>query len=176
MRSGVRLVLWDWLGTLCSNDVLAHSRFVDLKFRGFVPEDLDWKDLSDSNLFQVKNFLKRYPYHKISATWFLVDRFTQSGVFQVVVSNGLRSSILPYLDAYNPFEMLLTSEEFEPKPALEMPLHAMRSLGVSDMSEIILIGDSLVDEATAKALKIRFFKIGEYYQSAYSIAKDLCLF
>lgn len=170
-----KLVFWDWVGTLYCNDLLYKSRLKNLSSRGCLNSDIDFSALSFNEFLRIKQKFKDFRSMKVPFTWFLVHSFTKLGVAQVIISNGLESLILKELSDYNPFDLILTAERFNPKPDLSMVTYAMEHLNIQNKEEILLIGDSLIDKKVADNLGVEFFKITDYYQSAYSIAKQLDL-
>lgn len=173
MNIPYKLVLWDWLGTLFCDNYFYEIYILDLMNRGKIPSDYDFNCLDFQSSLNLKSKLKEYDGTKIPTTWWLVDRFTEIGVAQIIVSNGLRRFIEKELYEYNPFDLILTSEKFEPKPAIDMPLEAIKYCGIENKDEVLFIGDTLTDQNTARQFGVRFFRIEEYYYSVYEIAKTL---
>lgn len=171
----VKLIFWDWMGTLFCNNLLSHSRLSNLIEKKILRPDIDFDKLSFSDSLILKSHLKKYPSLKNPFAFWLVNQFTSLDVFQVIVSNGSSSDIFKKLGDYNPFDLILTSESFSPKPDPSMLLYAMDVLSINSVNDIIFIGDSLTDKNTASKLNIKFFQITDSFSSCYFIAKDLSL-
>lgn len=171
----VKLVFWDWMGTLFCNNILYRSRLSNLIEKKTLKQNIDFDQLSFSDSLIVKSHLKKYPLLKNPFAFWLVDQFTFLDIFQVIISNGFSSDIIKKLGDYNPFDLILTSESFNPKPDTSMLLHAMDVLSINSTDDVIFIGDSLTDKNTASKLNIKFFHITDPFSSFYFIAKDLSL-
>lgn len=170
-----KLVFWDWMGTLYAHDLLRVSRLKNLILDGSIKSDLDLDNLDFHDAVLIKNELKRFKGSKIPFTWFLVNAFSKADVFQVIISNGVEESILSCLDDFNPFDLVLTSDRFNPKPNVEMLEFACETLNFFEKDKMLFIGDTLVDQKVAENFEILFFRITDYYESAYKIAKELDL-
>ncbi|WP_342262167.1 HAD-IA family hydrolase [Alphaproteobacteria bacterium endosymbiont of Tiliacea citrago] len=168
-----KFVFWDWMETLFSDSLLYNVYLKNLIQKGEVSSDLDFDNLNFKDAFFIKTKLKKNKGVKIPYAWFLVNDFLKSGAIQVVVSNGTEKSILRELKDFNPFDLILTCEQFDPKPSLSMFEYAMNQFNFHKKDEILLIGDSFVDQKVAQDLGISFFKINDPYLDFYNIAKNL---
>lgn len=145
----LELVYWDWSGTLFSRDIDSYPNY-DLIKNNCVRCDLKKK----TGLSTV--------------AWFLVDCFLKKGIKQVIVSNGLKKNILKCL-RNNPFDLILTAEEYEGKPSVEMLQCASEKLNIFDKIKMIVIGDERVDEMVAKKYGVKFFDINNSFECGLNI-------
>lgn len=150
------LVFWDWAGTLVVNNINMFSGAPEVK--------------SDVALLDLK---RRVCINKIA--WYLVERLLKNGISQVVVSNGTKRSIVRHLKS-NPFDMILTSEEYAKKPDTEMLEVAAERLSKFDKTKMIMIGDSEQDCCVAKNFGVEFFNIAERSNCVPEILKKFNLF
>lgn len=137
-----KIVFWDWLGTLVLNS-------------------------KDPQLWS--NDIADY----ISYAWALVDEFNKLNFLQVIVTNGMDEEIHPQLKylPFKNFDLIMTASHFKKKPDTQMFDHALKKFSLNK-EEALYIGDSEIDEQTAKATCIDFYKVDAQLDSYLRIAQD----
>lgn len=145
----LKIVFWDWSGTLISDAKLCYPNSSLIKNRG-----------------ASLQFRSRFDFVKPS--WFLVEKFLSLHLRQIIVTNGIKRNVLKFLN-FNPFDMILTSEEYPAKPNIDMFEYASSFYNVKDKNEMIMIGDSQWDKIAAENFKIEFFDINDHFNSVLKI-------
>ena len=161
--SSIKLVLWDWLGTLISADYL-----LDYYLKQ-EPEALGTHDFNSYKTKMLKNNWVGYiPY-----AWQLVEKFHDAGLKQVIVTNASRKELELQLEGapFKDFDQLLTVSEFNPKPDTQMFEYALASLGYKP-EEALFIGDSETDQVAANALDMPFEHVDASMMSYFRVAQQ----
>jgi|GEM_PF-2623622 len=174
MKSGVKIVFWDWLGTLVSSHFCVKFYLQQIRTEaGIASADLDdMKNLSPEEIIKLKNILAKKGELWIPYAWSLVNSFSQKRVRQVIVSNGSYDSIAQKISnsPFRDFDMILTSSKFDPKPSPQMVQYALGKFGIKP-EQAVFIGDAPVDMETARVSGIGFYQVDGSLKSYQKIAE-----
>lgn len=145
----IKLVFWDLVGTLITSNF--SSDFYD--------KTLQKEKHSTSYIFN--------PY-----AWFLVDAFKNINMKQAIASNSKLADLENNLKnaPFKNFDMLLTVNNFKPKPSVQMFEYALKQHNLNH-DQAIFIADSESDEIAARNMHLKFFHVDGSYESYQKIAK-----
>lgn len=164
--SSVKLVFWDWLGTLITADYLLDYY---LKQQ---PEALGQKDFNTykANML-ANNWVGYIPY-----AWQLVSKFHEAGMKQAIVTNATKEELELQLKGapFKEFDSMLTISEFNPKPDTQMFEYAL-AVHKFKPEEAVFIGDSETDKLVANAMNIEFYGVDASMLSYFNIAQKFNL-
>lgn len=172
----LKLVFWDWLDTLFTKDLYTLLYLHDALNQNDLSEKVELDDLNTEQIEEFKLLFMKYKGKKVFYNWVLVEKFLSLNIHQVIVSNGTMRSIKNELNDIDPFDLILTSEDFISKPDTAMFEFAANKLNILDKNSMIMIGDSVDDQSAAEKFGIKFYKIEDYFLSALKITKDFNLF
>jgi len=158
----MKLIFWDWLGTLVSSDYLLNY---------YLKEAQD--PISEKEFYEYKkemlenNWVGYLPY-----AWQLVEKFNEAGVKQVVATNSSKSQLEDELKGapFTKFDELLTVSEFNPKPDTQMFEYALAKYGCKS-EDAIFIGDSNSDAIAANKSSIEFCSVDSGLLGYFKIAR-----
>lgn len=177
MKNSVKIVFWDWLGTLVSSHF--NLKFYLQEIRSQNSNGISSLQLDDSNkltqeeIAQLRNMIAKKGEVWIPYAWSLVNSFASKKVRQVIVSNGNYDSIAKNVShsPFDRFDMILTSSKFPPKPSAEMIEYALEKFNLKP-EQAILIGDAPVDMQTAKNTQVQYYQVDGSLESYLKIANQ----
>lgn len=163
----LKLVLWDWEGTLVSTSAPIYfylQKIVakyGLDFELYKNLDASVSTLTKSQLEELKNLVRADQEWFIPQAWVLVEKFNKENIKQAIISNGSCKDILKKLEfaQFKDFIYVLGADSgFNLKPHPEMVEFVLEKSKIRK-DEVIFIGDSESDLVCAKNARIRFIKV-----------------
>lgn len=166
--NGVRMVFWDWLGTLTASDFL-YEYYLKQK-------TLNLQDNMQELKEYKKEMLDNHWVGYIPYAWSLIKNFHQMGIKQAIATNCSKDQLLAQLEnaPFKDFDEILTISEFNPKPDTQMFEYALKKHNIK-AQDAIFIGDSANDELVAKALNMQFYAVNSSMMSYFEIANKFNL-
>ena len=163
MNNTLKLVFWDWLGTLITSDYM-----LDYYLKQ-TPGSVKAQDFYSYKKKMLANHWVGYiPY-----AWCLVEKFQEQKIKQVIVTNGSIQELKEQLEdaPFKDFDDLLTASNFNPKPDIQMFEYAMHKFNAKP-EEVLFIGDSKTDALAAQAMDLKFCHVDNSMLSYFKVAQE----
>lgn len=185
----IKLVIWDWNGTLQDdaraawesvNDMLRrrdmplitfeqYSGYIETPIIGFYRHIFDLETITFEQI--SKEFHEGYALHMqgrglMDGAVQVIDRLQDAGIKQVIVSSGEKNWIMSYAEKYgilHYFDAVLGADDLEAGSKVERARSYMERCGV-EARHTLVVGDLLHDAEMAQAIGARCLLVAKGHQ------------